>query len=543
MPALEKQFGTSSCLHSSWDSPPRTHSRLTRPAPVPMIGGPPQPNLTQNSQTSLRGKMLVLELLGTLSLRNATPPVPVSAQQKRSLGLLAILALAGRQGFPRDRIEAYLWPESSAPLARHSLDQTVYAIRNALGSDFILSTGRELRLNPDLVQVDAWEFEEAIRAGQWAAAVDRYKGTLLEGFHFTDSREFESWIDSERARLHREYQTAVEFLANTAAEAGDHSRSVTWWRRLANSDPLSASATKQLMLALAAAGDRAGAVKHARLYQELVRQELEMEPDSEIADLAAALSRHAITERVATAPDNRSVTPSVAASTPKVKERSRRDRRVLYAVTVLAILVSAGAIWGWMRPAPAKQVVRSTLAMDSTEAMAPGAPWSGRVAISPDGSRLAYIGGPRSQLLIRARNQLHAVAVPGTEGASTPFFSPDGSKVGFLRVKDVQIASINGAPPITVTDTLLTGTAGASWGPDGFIYVDANTNGGGLLRVEAKPGAKPSWFTVLDTASGEVDHTWPDVLPNGKGVLFTIRFSAKNGAKGRASSAIAVFFI
>src|SRR5438874_12478857 len=99
-----------------------------------MIDRPPQRLLTENSQSSLRGKMLVLELLGTLSLRNETPPVPVSAQQKRSLGLLAILALAGRQGFPRDRIEAYLWPESSPPLARHSLDQTVYAIRHALGS-------------------------------------------------------------------------------------------------------------------------------------------------------------------------------------------------------------------------------------------------------------------------------------------------------------------------------------------------------------------------------------------------------------------------
>src|SRR5438045_3311174 len=261
-----------------------------------MIDGPPQRLLTENSQRSLRGKMLVLELLGTLSLRNETPPVPVSAQQKRSLGLLAILALAGRQGLPRDRIEAYLWPESSAPLARHSLDQTVYAIRQALGSSFLLSTGRELRLNPDLVQVDAWEFEEAIRARQWAAAVDRYEGTLLEGFHFTDSREFESWIDSERARLRREYQTAVEFLANAAAEAGDHSRSVTWWRRIANSDPLSAGATKKLMLALSATGDRAGAVKHARLYQELVRQELEIDPDSEIEDLAAAFSRVPMTE-------------------------------------------------------------------------------------------------------------------------------------------------------------------------------------------------------------------------------------------------------
>ena len=482
--------------------------------------------------------MLTLELLGTLSLRDETRPVPVAAQQKRPVGLLAILGLGGKAGLSRDRIEAYLWPESSGARAQHALDQTVYAIRHALGSDVIVATGRELRLNPDLVRVDVWEFEQAIGAGQWTAAVGRHKGPLLDGFHFGDSHELESWIDANRTRLRLEYQKALEFLANLAAEAGDHSQSVMWLRRLANSDPLSAGATKKLMLALAAAGDRAGAVKHARLYQELVRQELEMEPDSEIADLAATLSRQAITE--AAAPRHPSVTPSVAASTPKVKERSRRDRTVLYAVIVLAILISAGAIWGWMRPAPAKQVVRSTLAMDSTEAMAPGAPWSGRVAISPDGSRLAYIGGPRSQLLIRARNQLHAIAVPRTEGASTPFFSPDGSKVGFLRVKDVQIASINGAPPITVTDTLLTGTAGASWGPDGFIYVDANTNGGGLLRVEAKPGAKPSWFTVLDTASGEFDHTWPDVLPNGKGVLFTIRFSAKNGAKGRTSYAIAV---
>src|SRR6266487_5126296 len=482
--------------------------------------------------------MLILELLGTLSLRDETRPVPVAPQQKRPLGLLAILGLGGKPGLSRDRIEAYLWPESSGARAQHALDQTVYAILHAPVSDVILATGRELRLNPDLVRVDVWEFEQAIRASQWTVAVGHYKGPLLDGFHFADSHELDSWIESNRSRLRLEYQKAIEFLANSSAEAGDHSQSVTWWRRLANSDPLSPGATKKLMLALAAAGDRAGAVQYARVYQELVRQELEMEPDAEIEDLAAVLSRPAITETAV--PKHPSVTPSVVASAPKGKERSRREKAVLYTVIALAILISATAIWGWLRPAPAKQVVRSMLAIDSTEAMAPSTAWSGRLAISPDGSRLAYIGGPRSQLLIRARNQLHAIAVPGTEGASTPFFSPDGSKVGFLRVKDVQIASINRAPPITVTDTLLTGTAGASWGPDGFIYVDANTNGGGLLRVAAKPGAKPSWFTVLDTASGEFDHTWPDVLPNGKGVLFTIRFSAKNGAKGRTSYAIAV---
>src|SRR5256884_9173907 len=381
--------------------------------------------------------MSILELLGTLSLRNETGPIPLAAQQKRPLGLLAILGLSGRQGLSRDRIEAYLWPESSGARAQHALDQTVYAIRHALGSDFVLVTARELRLNPALVRVDVWEFEEAIRAAQWTAAVGLYQGPLLDGFHLADSHELESWIDTNRSRLRLEYQKAIECLANVAAKARDHSQSVMWLRRLANSDPLSADATKKLMLALAAAGDRAGAVKHARLYRELVRQELEMEPDAEIADLAATLSRHAITGTL----DSALLTPSVAASTPQVKERSRRDRRVLYAVTVLAIVISAGAIWGWMRPAPAKQVVRSTLAMDSTEAMAPGAPWSGRIAISPDGSRLAYIGGPPTQLLIRAPNQIPPIAGPGAERARTPLFSPGGSQGGLLRGRDAQNSS------------------------------------------------------------------------------------------------------
>src|SRR5256886_10108868 len=272
--------------------------------------------------------MLILELLGTLSLRDETRPVPVAAQQKRPLGLLAILGLGGKPGLSRDRIEAYLWPESSGARAQHALDQTVYAIRHALGSDLILATARELRLNPELVRVDVWEFERAIRAGQWTAAVGHYKGPLLDGFHFADSHELESWIDTTRSRLRLEYQNAIEVLANSSKEAGDHSQSVKWWRRLANSDPLSASATKELMLALAAAGDRAGAVKHARLYRELVRQELEMEPDSEIEDLAAALSRHAISETVAPeAPHTPSVQPSVATSTPHVHVYCSRHRR------------------------------------------------------------------------------------------------------------------------------------------------------------------------------------------------------------------------
>jgi Tol biopolymer transport system component len=71
-----------------------------------------------------------------------------------------------------------------------------------------------------------------------------------------------------------------------------------------------------------------------------------------------------------------------------------------------------------------------------------------------------------------------------------------------------------------VTDSLV-GLAGASWGRDGFIYVDGWAEEP-LIRVEAKAGAVPKRFTVMDTATREVDHAWPDVLPNGKGILITI---------------------
>ena len=196
--------------------------------------------------------MLVVELLGTLSLRAETGAVPLVAQQKRPLALLAVLALGGKQGLSRRRIESYLWPESEPDRAGHALNQAVYAIRQSLGDDVIISTPQDLRLNQQLVGVDLWLFDEAISATDWARAASIYKGTLLDGVHFGDSRELESLIDTNRTRLRQDYHKALEFLANVSAAAGDRSQSVTWWRKLANSDPLSPHATKKLMLALGA---------------------------------------------------------------------------------------------------------------------------------------------------------------------------------------------------------------------------------------------------------------------------------------------------
>jgi serine/threonine-protein kinase len=193
-------------------------------------------------------------------------------------------------------------------------------------------------------------------------------------------------------------------------------------------------------------------------------------------------------------------------------------------------------VWGLARSSDARQVVRYTLAVDSDEAMAPGGSYWSRLAISPDGKKLAYIGGPSWELLIRPRDSLHATTVPNTKGAESPFFSPDGQRIGFLGEQRVSFVDTNGEV-IPVCDTL-NGVAGASWGKDGYIYVDGQYYVS-LVRVPARRGGRPEWFTTLDTAAHEIDHSWPDVLPNGKGVVFTIT-SAFNESADTLSYAIGV---
>ncbi|MGH7652261.1 MAG: protein kinase domain-containing protein [Gemmatimonadaceae bacterium] len=250
--------------------------------------------------------------------------------------------------------------------------------------------------------------------------------------------------------------------------------------------------------------------------------------------------RFASAHEFAEALNNPSFFSSSTTGVANARTDNSRLRGILYGVTALAVLMTAVALWGWLRPAPPRQavVVRSELVLDSSEAIVPGASWWGRLAISPDGSHLAYIGGPDRQLLIRPRNQLHATAIPSTAGSETPFFSPDGTQVGALAEHRIYIASIDAGPVITVTDTLV-GVGGASWGRDGFIYADG-AGEASLVRVEAKAGAVPKSFTTLDTARGEFDHLWPDVLPNGKGVLFTIRSRTRDPTKGAPQFAIGV---
>jgi DNA-binding SARP family transcriptional activator len=215
------------------------------------------------------------------------------------VAFLALVASHGINGITRDKLLAYLWPESDTAHARNSLKQALFWLRRVLKNPaLIVATGDVLRLDPSLIRVDAWEFEAAIDRGDFEAAVALYQGPYLDGFHVTGLAEFENWSDGERARLGRRYAEALEALAQQAEEAQDNDSVVRWLRLLVEADPLSTSRTLGLMRAMIRAGDPTGALEHFQAHAAMVREELDCPPSKELAALAESVHDGASTAAV-----------------------------------------------------------------------------------------------------------------------------------------------------------------------------------------------------------------------------------------------------
>ena len=115
--------------------------------------------------------MFTLRLLGTASLDGPDGPVAGRAGLRQRIALLALLAIEHPNPLSRDKLVADLWPESGTDDARHLLRESLYILRSALGDDSVLSTGDDLRLNPDRLTCDLWEFEAAFARDDPEAAV------------------------------------------------------------------------------------------------------------------------------------------------------------------------------------------------------------------------------------------------------------------------------------------------------------------------------------------------------------------------------------
>jgi Tol biopolymer transport system component/predicted Ser/Thr protein kinase len=144
------------------------------------------------------------------------------------------------------------------------------------------------------------------------------------------------------------------------------------------------------------------------------------------------------------------------------------------------------------------------------------------LALSPDGRNLAYVADGadgQSRLWIRSMDSLESRSLAGTEGAVSPFWSPDGRSIAFAVGNNVKRIDVLGGPVQTVCE--VQGAAGVGvWGPSGIMMVGNRGNGPGLWRVSAV-GGTVSLVTKVDTSRQERAHGFPVLLPDGKHFLYT----------------------
>ena len=144
-------------------------------------------------------------------------------------------------------------------------------------------------------------------------------------------------------------------------------------------------------------------------------------------------------------------------------------------------------------PANCRPLSRTTITLGPDESFVGDGP---SVAISPDGRRIAYTArqGGQQRLYVRPLDRFEATPLAGTDGATMPFFSPDGRWVGFFANGKLQKVSIEGGTPVTLCDAPR--GRGADWGPDDSIIFapDGNT---GLSQIAAAGGA-PRILTTLN---------------------------------------------
>ena len=206
---------------------------------------------------------------------------------------------------------------------------------------------------------------------------------------------------------------------------------------------------------------------------------------------------------------------------------------------VVGAVVAGAVVWVVTRPPPRPQphVWRLQVVPPGTAALSITVGQGQReLAITPDGSRVVYVGNLGTQLLVRAMDSLDPVPLY-TGRPRGPFVSPDGQWAAFADAGQLKKVPVSGGLAVPITPTSMDGPTalGATWGPDDTI-IFATTNGAtGLQRIPAAGGA-PTVLTRPDVEQGEADHAWPEWLPGGRAVLFTIL--ARNGGLDAAQVAV-----
>ena len=223
-------------------------------------------------------------------------------------------------------------------------------------------------------------------------------------------------------------------------------------------------------------------------------------------------------------------------TSPMGKPAAQPPNRLVAVIATIAVIATALALWGWLRPHDGATGAVRRYAVELTGDGTIANAVVGALAVAPGGERVAYIGksaAGEGQIWVRDRDQLHARPLSGTTSAGSIGFSPDGRQIGYIDGASggLKVIPVEGGAPITVVDSLAS-QGGTAWGRDGFLYATGGFDGKtGIVRVPATGGAAEP-VTTMDTASHNLAHLYPTALPDGRGLVYAIFYGPTRQAEG-----------
>ena len=197
--------------------------------------------------------------------------------------------------------------------------------------------------------------------------------------------------------------------------------------------------------------------------------------------------------------------------------RKPRSWWMLAAGVVGGAMVAAVAAWSIWPARPSLPPLR--FAIEWPDGLTWAAPSGPGLAISPDGTRIAYIavsGNSGPQVCVQDLRNGEMRVVSAMDAPLSPFFSPDSTQIGFIANGKLWRAPVTGGTPFEI-GTIDANDRGVAWSDDGFIY---SGGGSGITRISESGGTREQ-ITSIDKSAGEIAHRFPAIVPGGRGVLFT----------------------
>ena len=258
----------------------------------------------------------------------------------------------------------------------------------------------------------------------------------------------------------------------------------------------------------------------------IVLECLQKEPDeryNSVKDIAKDLKRfkrESSRQRVSRVTAARPAIKVDRSANPQDPAVARRRPNPGYLVSAVLVAVILVLLWSpWKKEAiQASPVVRFSVKLPDNAPLQGG---TSGIAISPDGKNFVYRAHVTNgtQLYIHRMDQLTSQPLPGTESAAEPAFSPDGQWIVFGANQGLIKVSITGGAPELICP-LQNATRGIFWASDNTILFGIVNDA--IFRVPAA-GGTPVRVTTLDSSGGEISHRFPQLLPDGKTILFTVK--------------------